>query len=153
LLTPAQSVPKWADRPIGYICTAPGSRCFEWYSSNSNDYSQAVVDLDEQTKGTATIFEFIDGFTGGWLIPLSSISVPLYQLIGQRDRPMCPPNLFLTPDCSQPLSPFKYPVQKLLFPVCPDYSFEIIPNCGHDLTLHKNYMTYFTKVNTWLNCH
>jgi len=151
LLTPANSEPQFANRPFGYITTAPGSRGFEFYSSTSYDYNPAVVAYDEVTKGTATLFEFVDAFTGGWLIPLSSISIPLYHLIGQHDRPICPPNLFGKPDCSQPLSPFKAVLQRLLFPVCPDYTFEILPNAGHDLSLHLNHATYFSQVTAWLN--
>jgi len=149
---PAQLDPELCDRnlPLGYVTTLNGTRGTDFYYLPNTDPS--VLLLDEQTKETATENELADVFTFGWAVPETSISIPVFEVLGQHDFPICPLNLCtLLPDCSQPNSPVL--LEHYLWPFCPDFELAIIQNSGHDLSLHENRQTYYDAVTCWLNNH
>ena len=128
----------------GYLTTEPGTREGDFY--NASDVDPNVVATDEATKETVTSGEIAsyapllaDGIS-------AQITVPVLLVVGQQDGTMCG---LLATNCSsaatvlQAEAPYYAPQAQL--------QAVVIPNSGHDLTLHKTAPLYFAATLAWLN--
>jgi len=127
---------------VGYLTTEPGTRGQDFYYAPGIDPN--VVATDEATKETATDGEIatfapllVDGIS-------AQITVPVLLVVGQQDGTMCG---LLATNCSsaatvlQAEAPYYAPQARL--------QAAVIPNSGHDLTLHEAAPLYFAATLAW----
>ncbi len=145
-LYPAALDPRFARSGygVGYLTTEPGTREGDFYYAPGVDPN--VVATDEATKETVTSGEIAT------YAPLlasgisAQITVPVLLVVGQQDGTMCG---LLATNCSsaatvlQAEAPYYAPQARL--------QAAVIPNSGHDLTLHKAAPLYFAATLAWLH--
>lgn len=138
-LTPAQSEPRLADRPLGYLTTWPGMRGQMFYYPPEVD--PQVLALDEATKETLTAAEITDLYPSAMLS--LNIQVPVLVVIGQLDSLFCN-TLYCEVLDTQAL-------ERSFYPRALSFELVLIPNSGHDINLHYNAPTWFAVARSWFD--
>lgn len=169
-LYPAAFDPRFAGRITdpGYLTTLPGTRAQSFYYLPNAD--QQVIDTDEGSKQTATMFEARDVFvqeTPGtlgaardalcsalvamcagseafWYGVTTRIVVPVLTVVGQYDGLLCGPNgcADVARVRADESNYFRGTAQRCL-------TLAEVPNTGHDLNLHRSAPAWFTLANGW----
>lgn len=130
--------------PLGYVSTEPGIRKSDFYYTPTAD--PAVIAYDEAHKSTGTLGELAtipDMYA--WSL---SITAPVLLIDGQRDQIVCGP-LGSSSPCDAPVSYLT--TERAFYPVAKSFTPEIVPDTGHDLTLHETAPQFFGDVQQWAN--
>lgn len=127
---------------LGYLTTEPGTRAGDFYYSPDADPN--VIATDEATKvtatdGQATTFAplLIDGIS-------AQITVPVLLVVGQEDSIVCG---LLATNCSSVAAVLQ--AEASYYSPQAQLHVAVIPNSGHDLTLHKSASLYFAATIAW----
>src|SRR5215475_4830233 len=141
LFYPASLDPRFAGQnlPDGYFTTVSGGRSIFYWTPNADP---DVIALDELTKETLTLGEIMTFpplvFSPG---SVQGISAPVLIVMGQYDNGFCTP-----PSCAEAhVEPNYYPSAHV--------EVKVMPNAGHDLSLHRNAPAFFATVLEWSNRH
>jgi|LGOV01.1.fsa_nt_gb pimeloyl-ACP methyl ester carboxylesterase len=126
-----------------YFTTVPDVRGDLFYHMPNAE--QAVINMDEETKETATTGEFAS--LEDLVISTDSllIDVPVLIIIGRFDYTICGGDV----DCSDRYSVINHE-QPFFSPEACLRVF-IVPNSGHDLNLHKNAPRAYVRMLLWAN--
>jgi pimeloyl-ACP methyl ester carboxylesterase len=174
-LYPAALDPEFLGKIVdpGYLTTVPGTRESDFYYPQDTD--PAVVQLDEQTKQTATLTEAVEAFVDevpGELRPVTSlvctitpgvcdgpaswaaygitsqINVPVLDVVGQYDSLFCGGPTGANPclNVSQLQN-----TESAFYTGTAQKCLKVatLPMAGHDLNLELNAEDWFSMANTW----
>jgi pimeloyl-ACP methyl ester carboxylesterase len=135
-LIPAQNDTRLADRPPGYLTTAPGTRGALFYDQAAAD--PTVIRADEATKETVTTGELSD-FPEVVQSPqlAGQITVPTLLLVGVGEPYFCENG------CANVRQEAGFWQPGLLSTVVQQQS-------GHDVALQRNGLTAFGQIDAWL---
>jgi pimeloyl-ACP methyl ester carboxylesterase len=174
-LYPAALDPQFIGKIVdpGYLTTVPGTRESDFYYPQDTD--PAVVQLDEQTKQTATLTEAVEAFVDevpGELRPVTSlvctitpgvcdgpaswaaygitsqINVPVLDVVGQYDSLFCGGPTGTNP-CLNVSQLQK--TESAFYTGTAQRCLKVatLPTAGHDLNLELNAEDWFSMANTW----
>lgn len=137
-LMPAQLEPRFADAPLGYLTTRPGTRGQNFYFEPGAD--PAVIAHDEATKDTVVPNE--PGDLQDAMMRSAEIDVPVLSVIGEKDSLFCSPAGCSGPLGNQAFEPAFY---------APEAELElvVIPETGHNLNLHLRAQDFFDVAEDW----
>lgn len=123
--------------PDGYLTTLPGVREFLFfYRPGTTD---ALIQLDEQVKGTYTVGEMADIYPS--LGASANVHVPTLLVDGDYDMIAC-----LAPNCSETGS-LANEYQNYATDSC--FEYNIIPDTGHTINMHNNAGMAFSVMRDW----
>lgn len=77
----------------------------------------------------------------------TKVHVPVLVIVGQNDKIVCG----LTLDCNSATAVENN--EKLYYTATPSLTSEVVPDTGHDLTLHPSANTSFADINAWIQSH
>ncbi|PXF53187.1 MAG: alpha/beta hydrolase [Deltaproteobacteria bacterium] len=128
-----------------YFTTVPGVRGDLFYYTPNTE--QAVINMDEETKETATTGEFASLEDLVTSTDSLLIDVPVLIVIGRFDYIICGGDV----DCSDRFSVINHEQPFFSPEAC--FRVSIVPNSGHDLNLHKNAPRAYIRMLFWANRH
>lgn len=132
----------WAPLNV-YTTTLPGTRCATFYNQDTVD--PKVCALDEELKDTVAVGEWASlPIYSQSPIPSNQITVPVLDVIGNKDAFMC-----IMPTCDAPLS--NAPLERSYYPKAASFELYLQPNSGHMNNLHPSAPQWFAKANSWIN--
>lgn len=142
----------------GYVTTRAGTRQYLFYDTQGpQPAAREVIAHDEQTKDVTSASQLSAGAAQHFLFPPSlnfdtNITRPVMLVVGDEDRIFCP-GLALygkpTLDCHNASA---VRAEELPFySTAAKFDTVVIPNTGHDLTLHPTAELSFAEINTWIN--
>ena len=148
---PAAIDPQFAGRILdpGYITTKPGSRGDGFYFGQPDS---GVIAYDEAHKSFQSTVN-LAGTIATIVVPAAlnesrTIAVPVLTVVGDHDL-FCgvPANV----DCTSAAAVKAH--EDPYFTGSPSYSAAVVPNTGHDLTLHPTADQSFAAINGWIEGH
>lgn len=141
---PAQLDPKFGVLfPLNYLSITQLDRPQIFFYSANCDPNIILQDwLGRDVFSTRTFDDIVSAIA---LPETLSITKPVHIVVGQYDMIFCGG---LT-DCSSPDNLMK--TEGPHFAPAANLKITTMPNCGHDINLHYNYMDAFDAINAWLN--
>lgn len=141
---PAQQDPRFTSAmPAGYVTTKPGTRGTSFYHQGFVD--QAVVNLDESLKQTATAGERSSLNLARDPQFSRSIRVPVLLVVGEQDALACSSAVGLS--CAN--GPAIMAREQASFSPQACLTAMLLPNAGHDTNLHLNARQWFAAAALW----
>lgn len=135
---------------LGYLTSQPGKRGTSFYSSSADP---AVIAYDEAHKDIVSSTEVTTAVSQLLLPPaLSSaqnITVPVLTIVGNQDT-LCGTTL-VGVDCSSSATVDAH--ERPYFSGSPSYTAIVVPDTGHNLTLHPSKASSFAAINQWILTH
>lgn len=138
LFFPAVNDPVWGGvAPIGYATTPPGTRVGMFYHEPNAD--PAVIAVDEELKSIASFAELT---MAAAMAPYVGLEAPVLDIVGNRDALFCP-----LADCTlyEQLG-----LESTWWPDTDCFELVVLPETGHDITLHRNAKDWFVLAENWL---
>ncbi len=151
-LSPAALDPQFANAGLdpGYLTTVPGQREKAFYASSADP---AVVAYDEAHKDIVSGVAAAGAVNQILLPPLlnasRNVTVPVLTVAGDQDILCGPPIIGV--DCSSDATLKNF--EQRYYPHAASYDAHIVPNTGHNLTLHPSADASFGIINDWIESH
>lgn len=133
-----------------YLTTLPGIRSQRFYNNTADP---AAIAYDEAHKDVVPATQIGDIFTLlKFLLPppansASHITVPTLVIAGEHDGLFC--GLLL--DCSSEAA--VQANEAAYYTATPSLTTKVVPNTGHNLTLHPSAGASFNTINSWIETH
>lgn len=137
--------------PLGYVVSSSQSnRQATFLTRPIIDFDPEISKLDYEYQGTASVGEFITGFSG--VTAASNYSGKVFVLSGEHDEIFCGlGNPILGPaNCGTSAGGILKSTANL-FPEAATYDFYPIPNTGHCLNFHYTAHDSYVRVHDWLD--
>lgn len=133
----------------GWVTTVPGTRKSSFFYEKTADPD--VIAYDEAHKDVTTETTLVTTMLQNKLPPLlnpsARIRVPVLTMVGDHDDMFC--DLLL--DCTNPKA--VYANEKPFYASAESLTVEVVPETGHDLTLHPSSGHSYELIADWLADH
>jgi pimeloyl-ACP methyl ester carboxylesterase len=133
-----------------YLTTTPGARGRAFYSDSADP---RVIAYDEAHKDVISAVE-TPLLASELIVPpglniSDKITAPVLTIVGDQDIFCGPPPLGVSCSSTESIENNEKP----FYANVASYTAKIIPNTGHDLTLHPSKDESFGEINQWINTH
>jgi len=134
----------------GYLTTVPNTRADVYFGTTAEP---GLIAYDEAHKDLLSLSMLIDVLSLIQNPPAQNISthitVPVLEIIGQQDAFFCGAGAAIDCNSTAAYQTFEAPY----YPSAPSFTAKIVPNTGHDLTLHPSALASFYTINQWIQSH
>jgi pimeloyl-ACP methyl ester carboxylesterase len=149
---PANLDPQFQGKNLdsGYLTTVPNTRADVYFGATAEP---GLIAYDEAHKDTLSL-SMLSDILGYIQTPAAQnisaqVTAPVLEIIGQEDAFYCGTGAII--NCNSPALYQAY--EAPYYPSAASLTTKLVPNTGHDLTLHPSAWASFSTINQWIQHH